>query len=135
MLIRSNCGKRSTSRRSTVDLPAPDGPERMISLPTEGLSLMARGGRGSGEGGRREYELIPPFPRPHSPFLPILDLLANSPQGALDLHHVARAFGVVRFRADRVHLAAHLLHDEFQLAARTVGKLQGVGGLLQGAPQ
>ena len=42
-------GHSANNWRTTVDFPAPDGPEMMTSLPGEG-AFIGRGGLGSGQG-------------------------------------------------------------------------------------
>src|SRR5438552_947343 len=94
------CGVCSTSRSTSVVLPAPDGAETMKSSP-----------------------------RRPEPLLDILDLLAHLLELRLRGDHELGHAQTVGLRAHRVDLAVHLLQQKVELAPARRRRLLVVGRL------
>src|SRR5690606_34168332 len=115
MLVASGNGHSCSSRRTTVDLPAPLGPETMINWP-RAVSLL----------------LMVPTSKLHTDdLLKVLYQLPHSLHSALDLHDQRCDLCVARLAADRVGLAEHLLDDEIELATARLGAAQSICEELQ----
>ena len=132
---------RSRSRCTSVLLPEPEGPERTISRPGSSSSQPARttSGKGCRDGtgdrpwavaGSRRATAIPSSSRS----LHILDQFPDFFQKTFDFNHVTADLDVVGLGADRVHLAAHLLDDELELAAARSRCRRGSPGTGPGGP-
>ena len=77
----------SISRRRSVLFPAPEGPERITTLPEDAFAISFH----------------------------VLDHLADALDRRFDFNHLASDLDVVGLRADRVRLARHLLGKEIEL--------------------
>ena len=123
------CGpSRSSTCRTTVLLPTPEGPEMTTSFP--GLAAImadefeaasresssrwraaSAASVGRSEAGRVGSGLAASSLQP-SASLHVLDLLADSLQGGFDFDDFMRDLRVVRLGADGVRFAAHFLADK-----------------------